>query len=76
MNIRKDKGVTLISLIITIILLMILMGITVGTILQNRTLDVARDAKDEIESDINKKRWNYSRNKKYNKSNRPNGLCT
>jgi len=46
MNYRKEKGITLIALVITIIVLLILAGVTVSMITGGGILDKAEDAKE------------------------------
>ena len=47
---QKDKGITLIALIVTIIVLLILAGVTIGALTgNNNVIDQARNAKEESE---------------------------
>ena len=44
-NLKKEKGITLVALVITIIILLILAGITISTLTQNGLFEKAKEAK-------------------------------
>ena len=51
-NIRKSKGITLIALVITIIVLLILAGVTINAIVGNEsTMEKAKQAREENEKE-------------------------
>ena len=44
---KQERGITLIALIITIIILLILAGVTLGTLSANGIFDKSRNARDQ-----------------------------
>lgn len=44
-NLKKEKGITLVALVITIIILLILVGITISTLTQNGLFEKAKEVK-------------------------------
>ena len=51
---KQERGITLIALIITIIILLILAGVTLGTLSANGIFDKSRNAKDQYTAAQNK----------------------
>ena len=51
---KQERGITLIALIITIIILLILAGVTLGTLSANGIFDKSRNAKEQYTTAQNK----------------------
>lgn len=50
---KEQKGITLIALIITIIVMLILVAVTVNTVIQSGLLNQTKDAGDKYEKAVN-----------------------
>lgn len=49
-HIKKEKAITLISLIITVVVLFVLAGITINIILDNSAIEKAKDTVNKMEN--------------------------
>ena len=54
MNIRNKRGITLVALVITIIILLILAGISIQALKQTNLFDKTKQAKNAMENSQNK----------------------
>lgn len=71
---KQERGITLIALIITIIILLILAGVTLGTLSANGIFDKSRDARDKYTAAQNQENdlLNSAESFLYNETTTPN----